>query len=68
MTEQAQPIQVQPSQKSLEKAKNSHEYSINLINQMMSQMWQIGYTSGYDDAMAIIKTDQQGQTDASGLQ
>ena len=66
--EQQQPIQIQPSQKSLEKAKNAHEYSMNMVNQMLQQMWQIGYTSGYDDAMAIIKTDQQSSTDGSGLQ
>lgn len=68
MTEQVQPQQVQPSKESLEKAKNAHEYTMNMVNQMLSQMWQIGYTSGFSDAMAIVKTDQQGQTDASGLQ
>lgn len=58
MTEQTQPQQIQPSQKSLEKAKNAHDYSINMIAQMLQQMWQIGYTSGFEDAMEIIKTDQ----------
>lgn len=59
MSEQQQ-VQIQPSQQSLDKAKNAHEYSMNLIQQMMQQMWQIGYTSGYQDAMEIIKTDQKG--------
>lgn len=68
MTEQAQPQQIQPSKEALEKAKNAHEYSMNLVNQMLQQMWQIGYTSGYSDAMEIIKTDQQGQSSGSGLQ
>ena len=70
MSEQAQPQQqqIQPSKEALEKAKNAHEYSMNLVNQMLQQMWQIGYTSGYADAMAIIKTDQQGQSSGSGLQ
>lgn len=70
MSEQAQPQQqqIQPSKESLEKAKNAHEYSMNLINQMMQQMWNIGYTSGYSDAMEIIKTDQKGQSGGSGLQ
>ena len=67
MSEQ-QPTQIQPSQKSLEKAKNAHDYSVNMIAQMLQQMWQIGYTSGYADAMEIIKTDQQGQSGGSGLQ
>lgn len=57
MTEQTQ---IQPSQQSLEKAKNAHDYSLNMIAQMLQQMWNIGYTSGYGDAMEIMKTDQKG--------
>ncbi len=60
-----QQVQIQPSKEALEKAKNAHEYSMNLLNQMMQQMWQIGYTSGYQDAMEIMKTDQKGD---AGLQ
>ena len=60
MSEQQQPTQIQPSQKSLEKAKNAHDYSVNLVAQMLQQMWNIGYTSGFEDAMEIIKTDQKG--------
>ena len=59
MTDQVQPQQqIQPSQQSLEKGKNAHDYSTNLINQMLQQMWNIGYTSGFADAMEIVKTDQ----------
>ena len=58
MNEQ-QPTQIQPSQDSLSKGKNAHDYSLNLVNQMLQQMWNIGYTSGYADAMEIIKTDQK---------
>ena len=53
-------IQIQPSQQSLEKGKNAHDYSVNMIAQMLQQMWNIGYTSGYEDAMEIIKTDRKG--------
>ena len=60
MTEQSQQIQIQPSQQALEKAKNAHDCSINMIAQMLQQMWNIGYTSGYGDAMEIMKTDQKG--------
>ena len=59
MSEQQQ-VQLQPSQKSLEKAKNAHDYSVNLVAQMLQQMWNIGYTSGFEDAMEIIKTDKKG--------
>jgi len=59
MNEQPQ-TQIQPSQNSLSKGKNAHDYSINMIAQMLQQMWNIGYTSGYEDAMEIIKTDQKG--------
>ena len=66
MTEQQQPkqVQIEPSKESLEKAKNAHEYSMNMIAQMLQQMWNIGYTSGFGDAMEIVKTDQ-GQPNAN---
>jgi len=41
MEQQPQQVQIQPSKEALEKAKNAHEYSMNLLNQMMQQMWQI---------------------------
>lgn len=60
MSEQQQPqqVQLQPSKEALEKAKNAHEYSMGMIAQMLQQMWNIGYTSGFADAMEIVKTDQ----------
>ena len=60
MTEQKTQVELQPSQKALEKAKNAHDYSVNMVAQMLQQMWNIGYTSGFEDAMEIIKTDQKG--------
>ena len=60
MTEQKKQIELQPSQKALEKAKNAHDYSVNMVAQMLQQMWNIGYTSGFEDAMEIIKTDKKG--------
>lgn len=65
MTEEQKQVQIQPSKESLEKAKNAHEYSINMIAQMLQQMWNIGYTSGFQDANEIVKTDQKG---GAGLQ
>ncbi len=59
MTDQAQqPQQIQPSQESLEKGKNAFEYSQKLINMSLQEIWNIGYTSGFADAMEIVKTDQ----------
>lgn len=57
MTEKKQ-IEIQPSKEALEKAKSSHDYGMGLVAQMMQQMWNIGYTSGFQDAMEIVKTDQ----------
>ena len=51
-------VELQPSQKALEKAKNAHDYAMNLLGMSLQQMWNIGYTSGFEDAMEIIKTDQ----------
>jgi hypothetical protein len=58
MTDQAQPQQIQPSQESLQKGKNAVEYSQRLISMSLQEIWNIAYTSGYSDAMEIIKTDQ----------
>ena len=62
MTDQAQPQQIQPSQESLSKGRNAIEYTQKLVNMSLQELWNIAYTSGFSDAMAIVKTDQQGQT------
>lgn len=51
MTEQKQ-VQIQPSQKSLEKGRNAVEYSQRLVNMSLQEIWNIAYTSGYEDAMS----------------
>ena len=58
MTDQVQPQQIQPSQESLQKGKNAVEYSQKLINMSLAELWNIAYTSGYSDAMEMMKTDQ----------
>lgn len=60
MSEKKQ-IELQPSKQSLDKAKGAHDYAMNLFGMSLQNMWQIGYTSGFEDAMEIIKTDQKGQ-------
>jgi hypothetical protein len=50
--------QIQPSQQSLEKGKNAFEYSQKLLSMSLQEIWNIGYTSGFSDAMEIVKTDQ----------
>lgn len=52
-------IEITPSQKSLEKGKNALEYSQRLVNMSLQEIWNIAYTSGFEDAMAIVKTDQE---------
>jgi len=49
-----QQTQIQPSQKSLEKGRSAVEYSQNLINMSLQQLWNIAYTSGYEDAIAQL--------------
>jgi hypothetical protein len=59
VTDQAQqPQQIQPSQESLQKGRNGVEYSQKLINMSLQEIWNIGYTSGFADAMEIVKTDK----------
>lgn len=62
MTEQAKEenkgIQLQPSQKSLEKGRNAVEYTQKFLNMSLQEIWNVAYVSGFEDAMEIIKTDQ----------
>jgi len=51
--------QIQPSQKSLEKGRNAVEYTQKFLNMSLQEIWNIAYTSGYEDAMEIVKTDSQ---------
>ena len=53
-----QPQQIQMSQDSVNKANNCISYSTNLINMSLQQLWNIAYQAGFEDAQAIMKTDQ----------
>ena len=57
MSEKKQ-IEITPSQKSLDKGKNAIEYTQRLVNMSIQEIWTIAYTSGFEDAMEIVKTDQ----------
>jgi uncharacterized membrane protein len=56
-TKQA-PQQIQMSQDSIAKANNSINYSTNLINMSLQQLWNIAYQAGFEDAQAIMTTDR----------
>jgi uncharacterized membrane protein len=56
-TKQA-PQQIQMSQDSIAKANNSINYSTNLINMSLQQLWNIAYQAGFEDAQEIMKTDK----------
>lgn len=58
MSEKKQ-VEITPSKKSLEKGKNALEYSQRLVNMSLQEIWNIAYTSGFEDAMEIVKTDQE---------
>jgi len=62
MTEQVKEepkgIQLQPSQKSLEKGRNAVEYTQKFLNMSLQEIWNVAYVSGFEDAMEIVKTDQ----------
>lgn len=58
MSEVKQPQQIQMSPDSLAKANNSINYSVNLINMSLQQLWNIAYQAGFEDAQEIMKTDK----------
>jgi hypothetical protein len=53
-----QPQQIQMSPESLAKAQNSINYSNNLVNMSLQQLWNIAYQAGFEDAQAIMSTDR----------
>jgi len=52
------PQQLQMSQDSVNKANNSMNYTMNLVNMSLQQLWNIAYTAGFEDAQAIMSTDR----------
>jgi hypothetical protein len=53
-----QPQHIQMSQDSLNKANNSMNYTMNLVNMSLQQLWNIAYAAGFEDAQEIMKTDR----------
>jgi uncharacterized membrane protein len=53
-----QPQQIQMSAESLAKAQNSINYTNNLVNMSLQQLWNIAYQAGFEDAQAIMSTDR----------
>ena len=49
-----QQTQIQPSPKAIEKGRNAVEHSQNLVNMSLQQLWNIAYTSGFEDAVAQL--------------
>ena len=52
------PQQIQMSPDSLNKANNSMNYTMNLVNMSLQQLWNIAYAAGFEDAQEIMKTDK----------
>lgn len=52
------PQQIQMSPDSLNKANNSMNYTMNLVNMSLQQLWNIAYAAGFEDAQEIMKTDR----------
>ena len=52
------PKQIVMSQDSINKANNSMNYTMNLVNMSLQQLWNIAYQAGFEDAQEIMKTDQ----------
>jgi len=58
VSEVQQAQQIQMSEDSMKKAGNSINYAVNLVNMSLQQLWNIAYQAGFEDAQAIMKTDQ----------
>jgi hypothetical protein len=58
VSEVQQAQQLQMSEDSMKKAGNSINYAVNLVNMSLQQLWNIAYQAGFEDAQAIMKTDQ----------
>jgi len=58
VTDMQPPKQIQMSNDSLTKASNSINYTMNLVNMSLQQLWNIAYQAGFEDAQEIMKTDR----------
>jgi len=58
VTDMQPPKQIVMSQDSINKANNSMNYTMNLVNMSLQQLWNIAYQAGFEDAQEIMKTDQ----------
>ena len=58
MSEVQQAQQLQMSKDSMNKAGNSINYAVNLVNMSLQQLWNIAYQAGFEDAQEIMKTDR----------
>lgn len=58
MTDVQPPKPLEMSKESLNKANNSVNYAVNLVNMSLQQLWNIAYQAGFEDAQEIMKTDQ----------
>jgi hypothetical protein len=58
VTDMQPPQKIEMSQDSLTKANNSINYTMNLVNMSLQQLWNIAYQAGFEDAQEIMKTDR----------
>jgi hypothetical protein len=58
VTDMQPPKQIQMSNDSLTKASNSINYTMNLVNMSLQQLWNIASQAGFEDAQEIMKTDR----------
>lgn len=54
-----EPVKITMSPQSQEKANNSMNYTMNLINMSMQQIWNIAYQAGFEDGLSFLTEKQK---------
>lgn len=63
MTEvsKTQPVQITMSPQSQEKANNCMNYTMNLVNMSLQQIWNIAYQAGFEDGLSFLTEKQKSE-------
>ena len=68
MTEEVkqEPVRITMSPQSQEKANNAMNYTMNLINMSLQQIWNIAYQAGFEDGMSFLTEKQKHEANQNG--
>lgn len=56
-----EPVKITMSPQSQEKANNCMNYTMNLVNMSLQQIWNIAYQAGFEDGLSFLTEKQKSE-------